>query len=292
MGGGLPASYLEAIGRGGDAIGAGKAQLRRGQFHDVLLLGGIAYRFPRDEQSRRLLPMRVALLRTLASCELPAVIPEVVSDAALGHPPGRCHVALRRVPGQQIRADAVAGPPPESAVIADLARLLDRLGELGTDAAIQAAAPPADSQRWERFAADVCAVLFPLMSGHGRKRAEAELHRVQTVDATGEALVHGDLGGTNLLWNTSGPLPRLSGVLDWDEARIGNQAEDLASIAATFGWRLAARLDRRRHAGDTPTIGDAEAIAATFALQQALPAARSGDTPALDDGLLGYREPP
>jgi aminoglycoside phosphotransferase (APT) family kinase protein len=125
----------------------------------------------------------------------------------------------------------------------------------------------------------------------GKRSREAELDLVQAVQATGSALVHGDLGGTNLLWNASGHAPHLTGILDWDEAHIGNQAEDLASIAATFGWPLATRLDGQRHAGDTPTIRDARAIAATFALQQALPAALGGDTPALDDGLLRYREP-
>lgn len=283
------ASYLEVLGRRGDAIGRGGAELRRGQFHDVLLLGEVAYRFPRDEQSRRLLPGRAALLRTLGKCELPVAIAEVVSDAALGQPLGRCHVALRRVPGLRIAADAVTGPEAASAAIDHLALLLDRLGELGADGDIQAAVGPADGQRWERFAADVAGVLFPLMSGDGRKRAAAELARVQNVDATGSALVHSDLGGENLLWETSGPQPVLTAVLDWDGAHLGSQAEDLASIAATFGWPLATRLDMRRHAGANPTIHDAKAIAATFALQQALPAALSGDTAALDDGLLHYR---
>jgi hypothetical protein len=72
------------------------------------------------------------------------------------------------------------------------------------------------------------------------------------------------------------------------ELRHGHQAEDLASLAATFGWDLAGRLDVRRNAGHRPTIGDARAIAATFALQQALPAALSGDRVMLADGLAGY----
>ena len=36
-------------------------------------------------------------------------------------------------------------------------------------------------------------------------------------------------------------------------------------------------------------MDQARHIAATFALQQALPAARSGDTENLEDGLLSYR---
>ena len=55
------------------------------------------------------------------------------------------------------------------------------------------------------------------MSDQGRRRAEAELNHVLAIDPTGSALVHGDLGGTNLLWSTDqAAVPRLTGVLDWD----------------------------------------------------------------------------
>jgi aminoglycoside phosphotransferase (APT) family kinase protein len=281
------ASYLEAIGQPGDATGA---ELRRGQFHDVLLAGQTAYRFPRDERSRLLLPGRVAVLRALAASARPIAIAEVVSDAAVDQPLGRCHVALTRVPGRPLKAGELADPRAESAAVGDLARLLDGLGGLGADEAVRAVVPPADGGLWDQFAADVREVLFPLMSDHGRVRAEAELDRVRKVDATGDALVHSDLGGDNLLWDTSGPRPTLAAVLDWDGVHLGNQAEDLASVAATFGWPLAVRLDAKRHAGATPTLEDARAIMATFALQQALPAALSGDAEALDDGLLRYRD--
>jgi len=73
-------------------------------------------------------------------------------------------------------------------------------------------------------------------------------------------------------------------VVDWDGAHLGSQAEDLASLAATFGWPLAERLA----ASQPAALRDARAIAATFALQQALPAALSGDRVMLADGLAGY----
>jgi hypothetical protein len=57
------------------------------------------------------------------------------------------------------------------------------------------------------------------------------------------------------------------------------------------GWPLAERIDAKRHGGDMPTIAAAKAIAATFALQQALPAALSGDAASLADGLIPYTGP-
>jgi Ser/Thr protein kinase RdoA (MazF antagonist) len=292
------ARYLAVIGEPA-ADGAATARLACGQFHDVVLMGDVAYRFPRDEESRARLPARAALLAVLAQRRLPVAVPGLLSQAALHEPLGRCHVVLRRVPGQPLGREAVTGTREQAAVSRDLAALLGRLAALGGDAGIRAVVPVADRQLWHRFADDVSTVLFPLMSDPGRKRAEAELGRVLSVDPVGEALVHGDLGGTNLLWRTApqergcdAAGPCLAGVLDWDEARIGSQAGDLASIAATFGWPLAHRVDSRRHAGQTPTIAAAKAVAATFALQQALPAALSGDAVSLADGLTRYRDRP
>ena len=279
--------YLAVIGAVG---GGGQAELRRGQFHDVVLAGDVAYRFPRDEESRRALAGRTALLRVLQGSRLPVATPVPLTAAEPGQdePLGRCHVALSRLPGQPLPREQATSPRSEPIVIGDLARLLDALAELGADPAVRKAAPGPDPDHWRRFAGEVTRVLFPLMSDRGRRRAEAELARVAAVDPAGTALVHGDLGGSNLLWDITGSGPRLAGVLDWDEAHIGHQAEDLASLAVTFGWDLAGRLDARRHAGRRPTIGDARVIAATFALQQALPAALSGDQAMLADGLAGY----
>jgi aminoglycoside phosphotransferase (APT) family kinase protein len=271
--------YLAVLGDGD----ASPARLAHGQFHDVVLRGDVAYRFPRDEESRRLLPGRAEILRVLRDCPLPAAIPGLLSADALDQPLGRCHIALQRVPGEP------SDGPGQPAMAADLARLLDRCAELGRSPAVRAAVPQADQHAWRQFADQVAAVLYPLMSDAGRARARDQLDRVLAVDPTGQALVHGDLGGGNLLWTAAGPERRLAGVLDWDDAHTGSQADDLASIAATFGWPFAAQVDAHRHGGQTPTIAEAQTITATFALQQALPAALSGDIESLDDGLINYR---
>jgi aminoglycoside phosphotransferase (APT) family kinase protein len=288
--------YLAAIGE--DRLdldlddGSGPAEVTRGQFHDVVLRGQVAYRFPRDENSRRLLPARAELLGALGNTPLPVAVPSLLSRAAVGAPLGRCHIALRRLPGQTLDGPQIADSPAADVLVSSLAGLLDRLRELGACDAIRNAVPLADPRRWERFAEDVSAVLFPLMSGAGRDRAETQLNQVLAFDPAGDALVHGDLGGGNLLWDAAGAGPRLTGILDWDEAQIGNQADDLASIAVTVGWPLAVRVDAHRYGGDTPTLPAATAIAATFALQQALPAALSGDAASLADGLAPYTDLP
>ncbi len=274
---------------GQDSAGqdGGRPELVSGQFHDVVLAGDVAYRFPRDDQARRALPGRVALLRVLQDSGFPVATPVPLATAHAGEPEalGRCYVALSRLRGHPLRGPL--DPPSESAMLGELGRLMGALSELGADPAVAKAVPGADPDRWIRFADDVARVLFPLMSGQGRRRAEAELARATAVDPAGTALVHGDLGGTNLLWEAAPPGPRLAGILDWDEAHLGSQAEDLASLAVTFGWPQAERLDAARPAGGG-LLDDARAIAATFALQQALPAALSSDSAMLADGLTRY----
>ena len=227
----------------------------------------------------------MTLLEALSRRGLPVPVPLATSH--IGAPLGRCHVALARLPGE--RLGALASRTEEDAVAGQLAELLDRLAVLGADPAIQPLVPRAADDHWLAFAGRVRRVLFPMMSGKGRLRAEAELAAVAAVPGTGDALVHADLGGANLLWATAGGVAHLTGVLDWDEACTGNQANDLASVAVTIGWPLAERLEDRRRASARPLLAEARVIAATFALQQALPAALNGDKASLDDGLRDYR---
>jgi len=277
------AGYLGVVGLAGR--GDHGARLVAGQFHDVVLAGEVAYRFPRDEESRRRLPATVTLLEALSRRGLRVPVP--VATSHIDAPLGRCHVALARLPGGQL--GALASRTAQDAVVGQLAELLDRLAVLGCDPAIRPLVPRAADDYWPAFAGRVRRVLFPMMSGTGRLRADAELAAVAAVPGTGDALVHSDLGGANLLWATAAGVAHLTGVLDWDQACTGNQAHDLASVAVTIGWPLAARIEGRRRVSARPLLAEARVIAATFALQQALPAALNGDTASLDDGLREYR---
>jgi len=278
------AGYLEVLGLRDQG---GTAELLTGQFHDVVLAGDVAYRFPRDEGSRRKLPAAAALLAALDRAGLPTAVPAPLATDHLRDPLGRCYLPLTRLHGGPLAA--VSGSHAEDAVITQLAGLLDRLAQLGSHPAIRQLVPRAGPDHWLAFSGQVREILYPLMSALGRQRADAELAAVTSLVATGSALVHTDLGGANLLWTTKSGLPHLAGVLDWDGCWIGGQASDLASIAVTVGWRIAGRIGARRPATADSVLAEARIIAATFALQQALPAAISGDQTSLDEGLREYR---
>jgi hypothetical protein len=59
-------------------------------------------------------------------------------------------------------------------------------------------------------------------------------------------------------------------------------------MAVTVGRPLASCIQARRRAAASQMMAEAEIIASTFALQQALPAALNGDQVSLADGLREY----
>ncbi|MGW0521816.1 phosphotransferase family protein [Crossiella sp. NPDC003009] len=250
--------------------------VHRGQFHEVVIGADRVVCFARTASAASRLPGRASRLRSIAdsgfSFATPVPLSEVDGDPAC--------LVLSRVPGTPLAADRLAARPVFEAVAAGFGALLREL------AGVKAGLPSAG--RWAEFAEAVRAELFPLMSESGRARAEAELAAVTALPHRVTGLVHGDLGGENVLWCEQDGLPRLSGVVDWDEAALGDQAEDLAAIRASYGEEMA-RAVLAHLPPDEGLLDRATAIGGTFALQQALSGLRDGDQEELADGLLGYR---
>ncbi|AFR09199.1 phosphotransferase enzyme family protein [Nocardiopsis alba ATCC BAA-2165] len=163
------------------------------------------------------------------------------------------------------------------------------LSGLATAGAGRAVLPEVSADRWREFAARVRAELFPLMSFTGRERAERELGALDVLPYLTTAVVHGDLGAENVLWEWVRGVPRLSGVVDWDEVALGDPAEDLAAIGASYGEGLLGRVLALSGLSGGGVVERISAIRATFAFQQALYAWHDGDEGELADGLAGYR---
>ncbi len=127
---------------------SGNARLVAGQFHDVVLVGEVAYRFPREEESRRRLPAAVARLAALGRAG--PMVPVPLGTGHIRSPLGRCHVPLTRLPGKPL--GQVSGRRAEAAVVTELAALLDRLAELGSDQPIRTLVPQVGADHWTAFA--------------------------------------------------------------------------------------------------------------------------------------------
>ncbi|WP_380281647.1 viomycin phosphotransferase [Kitasatospora purpeofusca] len=264
--------------------------IRQGQFHQVVIGAERVVCFARTGAAAERLPGRAARLRALAGLGLGFRTPEPLEEGAAAGPDEPAYLVLTRVPGAALAEDVLESPEAAEAVAAQYAALLSALAAAGGDDRARSVLPHALEGEWREFSDGVRAELFPLMHHAGRVRAERELAALDGLPHLTSAVVHGDLGGENVLWETVDGLPRLSGVVDWDEVALGDQAEDLAAIGAGHGAELLGRvlaLGAGAAGGDMD--GRIAAIRGTFALQQALQARRDGDEAELADGLTGYR---
>ncbi|WP_280428091.1 aminoglycoside phosphotransferase family protein [Nocardia brasiliensis] len=288
--------------------------VRDGQFHYLVIGADRVVCLARTAAAAARLPLRAAALRAVSGLEL--VVAQGVrrssapsTDVSCGEsrfelsttsvnsrriavprvvdlsddPP---YLVMTRVGGEPLAATVLSDACAVESVARQCHALLSALSAAG--AGQQSVLPPAPADRWTQFAADVRVELYPLMSAAGRARADCELAALDTLPHRTEAVVHGDLGGENLLWDNDTRNPLLCGVVDWDGVCRGDPAEDFAAIAASYGEEVFRMiLQMTEHAGDL--AARTAIIGGTFALQQALDAHRDGDADELADGLIGYR---
>ncbi|MEV4566190.1 viomycin phosphotransferase [Nonomuraea sp. NPDC049419] len=262
--------------------------VRQGQFHQVVIGADRVVCLPRTEAAAARLPHRAAVLRLLAGFDCGFRTPQPLLEGSTHGTDELPFLVLSRVPGAPLEAEALEDPQMAEAAATQYVTLLTELARIGAEEKVRAALP-APQDRWRQFAADVRAELFGLMSDGGRQRAERELAALDSLPHITDAVVHGDLGAENVLWEWSDGLPVLSGVIDWDEVTIGDPAEDLAAVDASYGTHLLNRVLTLGGWSDSTMTTRIAIIRTTFALQQALSAQRDGDEEQLRDGLTGYR---
>ncbi|GAQ56989.1 aminoglycoside phosphotransferase family protein [Streptomyces acidiscabies] len=250
---------------------ADQIAVHEGQFHRVVIGPDRVVCHARTDAAARRLPARAAILRTVAGLDLGIRTPLPLAE-------GDGYLVLSRIPGEPLKGDA--GDEVARQYV-DLLNALARAGERA-----RGVVPVGE---WAGFVTGVRDELLPLMSATGRERAAQELAALETLPRITSALVHGDLGRENVLWETADGAPRLSGVVDWDEVCLGDPAEDLAAIGASHGEGLLGRVLALGGWGDPDLVRRISVIRGTFALQQALNAWRDGDEGELADGLRGYR---
>ncbi|MEV0246775.1 phosphotransferase [Nocardia sp. NPDC050712] len=207
--------------------------------HATLVDGRWVERRPRRPEVAEQLRRETRLMPWLAPrLPLPVPVPELVTDAPLV-------VRHALVPGA-----ATESPTAEHGL--GLARFLRALHDTSAAEALRHALPPAAATRSdraaaiERFEADV----LPLIPVAQHDSALAILHALRAAPA--DTVVHGDLGPEHVLTENG----RLTGVIDFGDAHLGDAANDLAwplfgapaEFAAAFGTAYGVTDELRRRA--------------------------------------------
>jgi macrolide phosphotransferase len=178
-------------------------------------------RAPRRTAASAVLDVERMLLPLLAE-RLPVPVPQPAGYAAL--PDGGRAVVYRYLEGQPLDPSALAPGPGLAAHVGQvLAALHDTPPDLLEDIGLPAY--DADEYRRRRLAevdraATTGAVPTTLLA-----RWEQALEQVAQWRFA-PTLVHGDLSGEHVLVDGA----RVSGIVDWDEARVADPADDLAFI--------------------------------------------------------------
>ncbi|MFD3450619.1 phosphotransferase family protein [Streptomyces sp. NPDC058691] len=219
-----------------------------GNIHHVVLLPGIAaVRISRRPSAAAALPRRTELLRAIGAAGLPFAVPEPLTSVTAFD--GRAAVAVSWIDG--------TGRPEGEGDPEQIGELLRALREVpltaGLRRALAAAQEPAPVRGWAAvLAEDVIPRLPPRWRDEGRRR----LDNAMALDPVPDALVHGDLAGSNVHWSPDG---KLIGVLDWDLALPFDPAIDAACMA-WHGW------DTVRRAVDAETYRRAKVWDQTFGI--------------------------
>jgi aminoglycoside phosphotransferase (APT) family kinase protein len=240
------------------------AKLASGQFHDVVLLPGVAaVRVARREIAAADLPRRTDLLSRLAVMDLPFEVPTPLGPVATVN--NRVAVAVSWLEG--------TAHPEGSGEAARLRAVLDALASVDVTTLKDVLDEPhayAGRSRWAELLAEE---VIPRLPVHLRPEAQSRIQAALELEEVPASLVHGDLAGENMHWSPDG---KLIGVLDWDLAQPFDPAVDAACLA-WHGW------DAVRSAVNVETFRRARVWAATFGIEQVSSAIVNGEPPEIVD---------
>ncbi|MDQ3876484.1 MAG: phosphotransferase, partial [Actinomycetota bacterium] len=120
---------------------------------------------------------------------------------------------------------------PSARVAPDVGRFLSELHAFPAARALQLGIPGGDREgwraNWETLLAEFRERVFPLLDGGERRVAVAMFEEYLSDEGSFPfvpTLVHADLGPEHLLWDRE----RLTGVIDWSDARVDDPALDFA----------------------------------------------------------------
>jgi aminoglycoside phosphotransferase (APT) family kinase protein len=219
---------------------------------------GLLFRFPRRPEVARGVAYEVRLLRYLAP-RVSVPVPRPLRVGSLGRPPWP-FVTYRRLAGSPLAGRRRLGVEDRTAIRDALGHLLDNLRRLSPPVLRRLGCPPGDPHAWARRYATLLA-RFEAVSSRRlpvelRERIREDVRRFRRElrrSTYRPVLSHLDLGPYNLLWDARAH--RVSGVIDWEDARLSDPAFDLTGLGF-LGDDLVEPLVRARARSGDPGFRD------------------------------------
>ncbi|MCX2952243.1 aminoglycoside phosphotransferase family protein [Lentzea sp. NEAU-D7] len=223
-----------------------------GNIHRVLLIPGVAaVRVSKRPLAAASMPRRVEVLRQLASAGLPFQVPEPLTPVTTFG--DQAAVAVSWVGGTALPRDA--GDPAQIAEVLTAVRSVPLTGSL-----LEVLDGREQGPSWSAIIAEE---IIPRLPAHWQDEGRRRLDAAVELEPVPDALVHGDLSGSNVHWSADG---KLLGVLDWDMAMPADPAID-AALMAWHGWdnvRRAVSADVYRRARTWDALFGVEHLVATM----------------------------
>jgi aminoglycoside 2''-phosphotransferase len=206
--------------------------------NDVVVVNGrLVFRFTKADRGRAVMAGELQVLRAIHSrITLPIPRPFYGSPDAM---------AYERLEGEEL-SDAALRKLPDTAaetIALQLGEFLRALHGTPVDERMPATRALAGPEEWEALRRDTEALIYPLMLPHQREWAKGMFDRVlgdpgQLADAP--RVVHGDLWPEHILFDRAAG--RLSGIIDFGQAGLGDPAGDLGNLLQMYGETFVRRI--------------------------------------------------
>lgn len=243
-----------------------------GRFHTAAVLAPeVVARVSRHRDQAARVRRQHAILAAVEAAALPVVVPRNASEVVVRG--GRAGMLTTYVCGESREGalwDAV-GPAVQSLLAA-----LSGVDIVGTARGLPRPRAWCGGDGWPDV---VRAHLLPLLPTDVRESAQAVVEGVLAAErGVRPALVHGDLGPQNLLWEGA----RLVGLIDFDHACAGDPAIEAATLLGVYGAAAVETIV------DGPALERAMMHRGSLSLQLAAAALELGDAPLRDHALTNF----
>ena len=245
----LRTAYERLIVRSLPGVPTGKIRVNTEGWQNVVFEVGdqFIFRFPRTARNARELAIETRLLERLAPV-LPLSVPDPIVVGRIPETKGWPFMGYRRIPGQPEDWDRVS-PVLRHKIAEDLAPLLQKLARFPTSLALRLGVRGGGPSKWkslhEQELRRVRRLAFPVMR-EPLRRSVLDAFRAYLDDPKNfmwrPCLVHTEIHGGHVLMRQR----RVSGVIDWGYAAVGDPARELAAWASHFGTQDLSTLARGR----------------------------------------------